>query len=405
MRIFIIIVELIVFVAVTIWLVTQPGSLALNWGEYHIETTLAVSFMALSAVFLVTYFIMKIWHFIIFLPSRVYAYTQKLRPEKGLRALTQSVISSALEEYEAARNEAYRFERYLGDNPVHKGLLAYNNLQEGRLDAARKICDSMKNADDGRTLSWVIEARIALKDGKISDAQSILQNIYALHDKSPWVVRELLRTSLKLKTYDLSLELLKKAERLELYQVQTIKQCRALIFYQQADMKNTSLEQKELLLEQAHRTAPELTRIAVQTSKVLRLLDNNKRARKIIEQSWTAKPHVDLLEEYLAIDHETDPKAIIKTAGKLISYNEQDAASYLALAKFSLKMQEWGRARAALHDYQEKHEMTRTACYLMARLELLQHGDHTRYREWMEKAVHMVGEDTSEVVLETILDL
>jgi HemY protein len=339
----------------------------------------------------------------VFFPSRVYAYTQKLRPEKGLKALTQSVISTALEEYESGRSESYRFERYLGDNPVHKGLLAYNYMLEGKLDEARKVCETMKSEDDARTLSWVIEAKIALKDGKESIAQSFLQNLFKLHDKSPWVIRELLKCSLKLNLYDVSLEVLKKVERLGTINTQAIRQCRALVYFYQAEKESVDLEQKEELLELGHRLAPELVKAAVYYSKVLRLLDKSRRAKKAIEQSWTVSPHSDLLEEYLAIDHETDPKAIMKTANKLVSYNEQQPESYLAIAKFALKVGEWSRARAALHDYQEKYEMTQEACYLMARLELSQHADQTRYREWMEMALNASKKDVCTFGMESVL--
>jgi HemY protein len=390
MRLFIVVVELIALVAVAAWLVTQPGSVSLHWGEYHIESSLSVSFLGLAVVFLCLAFILKVWHFIVMLPANVYAYTQKLRPEKGLKALTQSVISTALEEYEQARVEAVRFERYLGDNAVYKGLVAFNYLQEGKLEDARKICETMKNDGDAKTLSWIMEARSALRDGKESLALGSLQSLYQLHEKSPWVIRQLLKCSLKLKLFEVGLDVLKKSERLGILTAPSIKRCKALIFFEQAELESVSLEQKERLLEQAHRLAPELVRVTVQYSKVLRLQDNPKRARKAIEQSWTLHPHGDLLDEYMAIDHEADPKVIMKTASRLVSFNEQDANSYLALAKFALKMQEWSRARAALHDYQEKHEMTTDFCYLMARLELSEHVDHGRYREWIEKAFQLV---------------
>jgi HemY protein len=388
MRSFIIIAELVVLLSISIWLATQPGSVVLEWGDYHLETTLSVGFLVVAGSFILLAFILKIWHFIIMLPARMYAYTQKLRPEKGMQALTQSVISTALEEYEQARTEAYRFERYLGDNAIYKGLLALNDLQAGKFDQALKICETMKTDGDSKTLSWILEARIAMEEGKDIVAHGALQNLYQLHEKSPWVMRELLKYSLKLKMYEASLEVLKKAERLNVISMQVIKDSRAKIFYHQAEKVSTGLEQKEELLAQAHRLAPESVKIVVHYSKVLRLSDKSKRAKKALEQSWTVHPHIELLEEYVAIDHETDPKILMKTAAKLMSYNEHHPESYLAIARFALKMQEWGRARAALHDYQEKSQMTREACYLMARLELSQHGDQARYREWMERALH-----------------
>lgn len=405
MRIFITIAELLVLMAVAIWLVTQPGSVSLEWGEYHMETSLAVTYLAIAAAFLVLAFVLKIWRFIILLPSRMYAYTQKLRPEKGLKALTQSVIAAALEEYDQARNEAYRFERYLGENPVQKALLGFSDLAEDKFDDARRVCETMKNADDAKTLSWIIEARIALRDGKESIALGALQSLSLLHDKSPWVIRELIKCSLKLGMYDVALETLKRAERLNVISAGAIKHCRAIIFYNQSENASLSLEQKENLLEGAHRLAPELASVAVKYSKTLRLLDKSKRAKKAIEQSWTVNPDHVLLEEYLAIDHETDPKAIMKTANALVAFNATHGNSYLAIAEFALRMQEWNRARAALHDFQEKHEMNQGACYLMARLELSQHADHARYREWMERALTISKSGQGDLGVEGVLRL
>lgn len=405
MRIFILGVELLVIVAVSLWLVTQPGSIVIEWGEYHVDRSLAFSFLVLTGAFLLLTFVVKIWRFIVLLPSRMYAYSQKLRPEKGLQALTQSIVATALEEYDQAKNDAYRFERYLGENAVYKGLIAFNNCAQQQWDEARKICETMKAEPDSKTLSWIIEARVAIAEGRDIIALSCLQNLYQLHEKSPWVLRELLRCSLKLKMYDISLDVLKKAERASVLPLSMIKKTRAVIFYHQAEKETISLEQKENLLEGAHRLAPELVKISVQYSKVLRLLDKGKRSKKVIEQSWTVQPHSDLLEEYMAIEHDTDPKTMMKTAAKLISYNEQHPESYLAIARFALKMQEWGRARAALHDFQEKHEMTAQACYLMARLELSQHADQTRYREWMERAYSAIKLDNTEMDIENVIEL
>jgi len=387
LRLFIIIAELIALIVVAVWLVAQPGSVTIDVGGYTYQTELYVAFLSLVALFIVVSIVLKAWHFIVLLPARMYAYTQKLRPEKGMRALLQGVIATALEEHDQARAEVARFERNLGENGVQKGLLAFNDLQQGKLDSARVICESMKGDGDEKTLSWILEVHIALKEGKDALALSALQHLYQMHERSPWVLRELLKCSLKLGMYDQALDILKKAERRDVLDPAITKQQRALIHYEQAQAESADLFQKEALLEQAHRLAPDIVKVAVQYAKILRMMEKPKKARKILEQTWTLHPHEDLLEEYITLDHETDPKAIMKVAARLYSYNEHDQNSCLAMAKLAMKLQEWGRARAALHDFQEKYEMTQEACYLMARLELGQHGDQTRYREWMEKAM------------------
>lgn len=378
--------EFIAFVAIAIWFVMQPGSVSVDIGGYTYQVELYVAFLVLTAAFFLASLVLKLWHLIVFFPVRMYEYTQKLRPQKGVRALQQGVIAAGLEEYEQARSEVQRFERFLGENGIHKGLLAFIDLQQGKFDSARAICETMKADGDEKTLSWILEARVALLEQKLSMALIPLQQLYQIHDRSPWVIRELLRCALSLRLYDMSLELLKRADRLDILPQAWIKRSRALIHFEQAEAES-DLFKKETLLEQAHRLSPDVVKIAAQYAKVLRLIEKPKKARKVLEQTWGYQPHYDLMEEFLALDHETDPKEVVKTAARLISYNELDQESYLIMAQLAIKLSEWGRARAALHEFQEKFDLTPEACYLMARLELGQHGDQTRYREWMEKAV------------------
>ena len=146
------------------------------------------------------------------------------------------------------------------------------------------------------------------------------------------------------------------------------------------------MEQRENLLEGAHRLLPENVTICVQYAKLLFAMDKTKRAKKVIEQTWILNPHRDLLDAYVMIEPEAEKKAMMNAANKLVDCNPSHSMSYLAIADFALKQQEWARARAALHDYQEKHVMNAHACHLMAHLELGQHMDHAKYREWMERA-------------------
>lgn len=405
MRKLVVALELIILFAIAIWLVTQPGLVSIEWGQYHVEADLSVGYLILISSFIALAIVFKTWRFIVLLPSRMYAYSQKLRPEKGLTALSQSVIATALEERDQARSDAHRFERFLGDNPVYKALLAYNNMAEGKFAEARLVCENMKNDANAKTLSWILEAKIAFSEGKDSNALMSLQNLYSMHERSPWVIKSLLKCALKLQQYDLALEVLKKAERNSILTAIQVKSTRAFIFFQQASVETLTLDQKENLLEGAHRLAPEMITIALQYSKILRLLDKTKRAKKIIEQTWALHPHVDLLDEYVAIEPEADTKAIMKLADKLVGYNEFHGDSYLAIASFAMKLSEWGRVRAALHDYQEKHKMNQEACYLMARLELSQHADQTRYREWMERALTASKVDDKGMSLESLSKL
>ena len=202
--------------------------------------------------------------------------------------------------------------------------------------------------------------------------------------------------------FDLALDVLKKAERMEVMDQKVIKKARAMINYEQAKLESDEFR-KESYLEQANRLAPDITSVAVDYSKLLKHMDKIKRARKVLEAAWSAQPDISLLEEYIGLDPETDPKEVMKSANRLVGYNEHHPDGYLALAQLSIKMQEWGKARAALNAYQDVREADKEYCYLMARLELSQHADQTRYREWMERAIQLTKMPAQDVRLEDLL--
>lgn len=402
MRHLVYLIEFIAIVIITAWLFVQPGALTLDWGEYHIETQLVTAFLGFFIIFIMVRILFKTWRFIVLFPTRLFEKSTRMRPKKGIEALTQSILATALHETDTARQEAKRFERFLGGNPIYQALLAYNYLNDGKVEEAIAASQAMKDHEAGDILSWYFQARIAIIEKKDLQALECLQRLFQTHNKSPWVVKNLLKYSLRLHQFAVAQQALKKVERMNLMTSQQINQCQALILYHQAQNNAFTIDQKEDLLERAHRLAPELPHVAIQYSKILRMKDKLKRAKKMIEHSWASYPHPDLIEEYLSIEAATSPKAIMDAVDHVVSNNPNDEQAYLAMAKIALNHGQWGRARAALHDFQERWEASQDVCHLMAQLELMEHGDQTRYREWMERALKAERTNVKETTLETL---
>lgn len=387
MRVFVFLVELVVIASLSVWLFFHDGNVVIRWGQDSLDLQIGAAFLGFVALFLVSYSLIGIWRYIVLFPTRMFERAQKMKPAKGIKALTQASIATALDEYDLARTEAQRFERYLGDNPVYQGIIAYNYLKQGKFDEALAACERMKKEDDGTTLAWAIQARVAIAKNQDVIALEYLTKLSKLHGSSPWVVRNLIRYSYRTQQFDRAEAALNRAEKLRLYPGKAIHEANALLQYEKAKAHHVSLEEKESLLERAHRLAPEIPQVSVQYAKVLRMRDKERRARKVLESTWANNPHPMLLEEYLLLESSTEQKDILADVDRLMIFNASDIHSYITMAQFALEHQHWGRARAALHDAQEQHGLNQELCHLYAQLELMEHGNQAAYRTWMEKAL------------------
>ena len=149
--------------------------------------------------------------------------------------------------------------------------------------------------------------------------------------------------------------------------------------------EETDRDNAKLFALEAAKLAPELVPAAALAGRMLAEGGELRRASRIIDKAWRAKPHPDLAQTCADLrfgDAARDRlKRIEGLAKKMPGYLE----SGLALARAALDAREFAKARAALTPFLTSP--TRRVALLMAALERAEHNDEGRAREWVARAL------------------
>ena len=100
------------------WIIDQPGSLTLDWGEFHIDTSIPV---AVGALVLTVAALMLLWAILssVFgLPWRLRELSVGRRREKGFKALSRGMIAVGAGDAKAARQAAQEAEKHMPGEPL-----------------------------------------------------------------------------------------------------------------------------------------------------------------------------------------------------------------------------------------------------------------------------------------------
>ena len=164
------------------WIIDQPGSLTLDWGEFHVDTSIPV---AVGALVLTVAALMLLWAILssVFgLPWRLRELSVGRRREKGFKALSRGMIAVGAGDAKAARQAAQEAEKHMPGEPLAQYLKAQAAQLEGDRGKAEAAFHKMTLFPDTKLLGLRglhIEAR------RRDDAEAAHHFAKAAHDIAP----------------------------------------------------------------------------------------------------------------------------------------------------------------------------------------------------------------------------
>jgi HemY protein len=139
------------------------------------------------------------------------------------------------------------------------------------------------------------------------------------------------------------------------------------------------------LAREAFALAPERIAVTQHFAGLQIKAGDAKRAQKTLERGWALAPHPDLAMLYLEASGESDPLKRIGVIRRLVSHNENDIESHLALAQASLEAALWGEARRHLEIAGGTSPSVRV-CRLMAEVEERSGAEQAKVHDWLARA-------------------
>jgi HemY protein len=383
--IYLVLIGLLAFVAV--WFADRPGDVSVTWQGWRLETSVMMLLIAMAAVavgaVLLWSLALTVWRS----PDTLARFLGARRGMRGYRAVSQGLIAIGSGDVRAARKYVDEANRHAPGEPLTLLLGAQTAQLAGDGTQAERAFHQMANRDDTRLLGLhglYIEAQ---RRADVATAQLYAEEA-AKHPQVPaWAGRAVLEFRCVTGDWTGALERLERNMKSGLIDKPAYQRQRAVLLTARA-LANEEMERDRAKADvlEAVKLAPTLVPAAVLAAKLLGEGGEHRKAGRIIEAAWRANPHPDLAEGYAHLRPGDSARERLTRIQSLAEKSPGNVEAALAVARAALDAQEFAIARQTLAPLAVVP--TQRVAALMAELEMKEHNDEGRAREWMARALH-----------------
>ena len=376
-------------VAGLVWLMDRPGSVAVNWEGYRIETSFVVLVAGLGALAVVAALLYRFWLAIVRTPGRMGEAWRERRRTKGYRALTQGMVAVAAGDAGEASRQVKRAQGLLNEPPLTLLLSAQAAQLNGDEHAARRFFEQMTENPETEFLGLRGLLNQAVKAGDDERALELARRAYRLQPKSDWVSQSLFDLQVRAGKWldaqvtgdeQVRLGIAAKGDNRRRKAVLTLQQGLALA-------ADGDTEEAARRFKSAFDQAPDFVPAAVAHADALIAGGKARRAADVISRAWSAAPHPDLVAPAWRAAGAEDALGRVKATERLVSGSKDHSESRIAMAGAYLEAQLWGEARTQLSALTDGGGADQArVCRLWADLEEAEHGNADAAREWLRRA-------------------
>jgi HemY protein len=210
---------------------------------------------------------------------------------------------------------------------------------------------------------------------------------FRLKPQTPWVVHSLFDMQAQVGQWKAAQETLETGQRRKVVTADKGRTLRALLLIERsrAAERDGNAADALALAREAFALAPERIAVTQHFAGLQIKARDARRAQKTLERGWALAPHPDLAMLYLEASGENDPLKRIGVIRRLVSHNENDIESHLAMAQASLEASLWGEARRHLEIAGGTSPPVRV-CRLMAEVEERSGAEQAKVHDWLARA-------------------
>ncbi len=385
---FLAVVAAIIFTLV--WLIDNPGQVALDWQGYRIESSFAVLLGVIIIIAALTALAYRGWLFLRRAPGQVTGAWRNRRRTQGYRALTQGMVAVAAGDAGEAQRQSKRAESLLNEPPLTMLLSAQTAQLNGDERAAEGFFKAMTENRETEFLGLRGLIGQAMKSGDHEQALKLTRRAYGLKPKSGWVAQRLFDLQIEEGQWlDASLtgdDLVKigAVEKKDNHHRKAVLACQqgldALVKGDPAEAQN----QFKRAVDLDGKFIPAVTAFADALIKQGR----QRKAVQLIEKTWMTAPHPDLVAPYWRASEADDAMARMKASERLAKTNAGHEESHIAVIAAALEARLWGEARSHLEQITNNRpdDMDSRTCRMWADLEEAEHGNLEKVHEWLTRA-------------------
>ena len=409
LRTVVFILKLVVLVALAIWLANWEGRVAFDlpaygfdvgvfqasWPDYRIDIPVGLLLLPVLVLWFLAVLYVWGWRALRRAPGRLGEVFEGGRKKRGYRALTQGMVAVAAGDAGEAQRWARKADSLLNEPPLTMLLSAQAAQLDGDEQAARRYFEAMLEREETRFLGLRGLLMQAMRENDDKAALGYARQAYAMRPKTPWVLEMLFDLSERNGDLEAAERALREASKRKQLPPAEASRKRAVLLTERAQAARAGgdRETARKLAREAHKLSPALVPATALLAELLIETGSGREAARLLERSWAAAPHPDLVVLYKRAragkrQAANDGIEVLQSLERLVAGAADHPESRLALAEAALAAKLWGEARRYVADSVGADGALpgERACHLMARLEEAEHGDGVKARDWWLKA-------------------
>ena len=319
--------------------------------------------------------------------GQVWAWFQRLRFKRGLRALSETMIALAEEDGKRAQKAAAKAESLIGDPDLTRLITAQAAKLAGDEEKAGRYYERMAEDRDTSFLGAIGLMRQALAEDKTERALALAERAHALRPKNAEAMDALLTLQRKKGDWSGARETIRAAMRAGRITRDVADRRRAVLHVTEALALRASGDAARAREEAlaAIRLAPALPPAATLGAELLAEKGEKRGAARLLIAGWRIEPHPEIAASFASLEPEEGPAQRLARFDKLFAANPDHEQSRLLKAEIALAADDYETARTALGDLPYAAPSAR-ACALMAAVEQATGAGQETVRAWLASA-------------------
>jgi HemY protein len=368
------------------WLAKNPGDVTILWRDYRVDTSVGAMLLGVGLLAAVVAVLYRVWGGLWNLPRQFGRARRDRRSRRGHLALAKGMVAVAAGDTQEARRQARRADELLDDPPLTLLLAAQAAQLEHDEPAARVHFEAMLERPDTEFIGVRGLLMLAQRDGDNEAALELARRARRLNPKLPWVLDTLFDLQADAGLWAEAEESLRAASRQKALPAEVAAHRIAVVLLQRSvDAEMAEDMAGALAFARKARTAsPSFLPAVLRLAWLHHGEGKERRAQKLIEESWTAAPHPELARIYRLAAPSGGAMPGLRALETLEKIHPGHRESHLAMARAALDADLWGETRRHLNAAGEP--ITAGICRLRAELIEAEGGEPAAAREWLARA-------------------
>ncbi len=382
---------LLAAVGLSVLLKDETGYVMLNWGEWTVETSLALFILLLAVTFVLAYLLLRMLIRLWQIPRSTARWSEQRRKKRGQRTLLQGQVELVEGQWQAAEKHLLKHVES-SDTPLLNYLGAARAAQQqGALERRDHYLQLAYKEDKKAAIAvQLTQAELQLAEGDPEQALKTLTYLREVAPKHTQVLSQLARVYEKLERWDGLRELLPVLRRRHIFTDEEYKRLERRTFRGLLDAAASSGDEEKL--KEAWKSLPREAGADPETVRryaaALAAQGHGDGAEAILRSTLRKVWDGGMVRLYGEIEG-ANLERQLSVAESWLESHPKDPDLLLTLGRLALRNRQWNKARGYLESAQSLSPSAE-ACQLLAGL-LEQQGEKERaveyYREGMRLAL------------------